>query len=73
MLEKSSKFQVNEETRRQQLLSKPVLELVDMIIQLERENAVAKTYRRRLMQIRNLVLDPEERRSPGRPPKTAQD
>ena len=53
--------------RRGTLYTKSIRELVDYIIQLEEENQEAKDLRRRFMQVRNLVLEPNERRSPGRP------
>lgn len=51
------------------LLSKPVTELVNMIIRLEEENKTTRDLRRRLVQIRNLTLDPGERNPVGRPRK----
>lgn len=58
-----------QEERMRQLLSKPVVELCEIILRLEEENAKVKEYRKRLVQIRNLALDPEERRGKGRPKK----
>ena len=51
------------------LLTKSVGELINIIITNQEELEEAKQIRRRLMQIRNLCLNPEERRKPGRPPK----
>lgn len=54
---------------REQLYSKSIRELVEYIIQVQEELDEAKMIRRRFMQIRNLILDPEERRPQGRPKK----
>ena len=54
---------------REQLYGKTVRELVEYIIQAQDELQEAKQLRRRMMQIRNLTLDPEDRRKPGRPKK----
>ena len=54
---------------REQLYSKSIRELVEYIIQAQEELEEAKQLRRRFMQIRNLVLEPEERRPQGRPRK----
>ena len=65
-------FKENQEKRQarmEQLYQKPVGELVRMIIALEEENEKTKDYRRRLLQIRNICLDPSERSRPGRPRK----
>ncbi len=65
-------FKENQEKRQarmEQLYQKPVGELVRMIIALEEENEKTKDYRRRLLQIRNICLDPSERSRPGRPKK----
>lgn len=58
-----------QEERMRQLLSKPVVELCEMILRLEAENVKAKEYRKRLVQIRNLATPVEERRGKGRPKK----
>lgn len=55
---------------RETLYNKSVRELVEMLIDAQEELEEAKQLRRRMMQIRNLVLDPEERRKPGRPKKS---
>ena len=55
---------------REMLYNKSVRELVEMLIDAQEELEEAKQLRRRMMQIRNLVLDPEERRKPGRPKKS---
>lgn len=52
-----------------QLLGKPVKDLVEMIIRYEEELDVMKDYRKRLVQIRNIATDPDERRPKGRPRK----
>lgn len=65
-------FKENQEKRQarmEQLYQKPVGELVRMIIELEEEVGKTKEYRRRLMQIRNLATDKEDRRPIGRPKK----
>lgn len=54
---------------REVLYNKSVRELVELIIEMHEEVEESKLLRRRFMQIRNLVLDPEERRKPGRPKK----
>ena len=55
--------------RRQQLLTKPILDLVNRIIELENENERLKDYRTRLLKIRNLVCPETEKRGKGRPRK----
>lgn len=55
--------------RMEQLFNKPVSELVRMIVELEEENKKSKDYRKRLLMIRNLTLEPDERRPKGRPRK----
>lgn len=52
---------------REYLLGKSVKELIDLIVAAQDELQEAKEIRRRMLQIRNLVLEPEERRKPGRP------
>lgn len=54
---------------RENLLNRSVGELISIIIEQREEVEEAKTIRRRFMQIRNLVLEPEERRRQGRPRK----
>ena len=56
---------------RGQLYSKSIRELVEIVISAQEELEEAKLLRRRMMQIRNLCLDPDERRKPGRPKKTS--
>ena len=51
------------------LYTRSVNELIEYIISLEEEVVEAKQIRARLIKIRNLALDPEERRAPGRPRK----
>ena len=58
---------------RENLYNKSVKELVDAILDCYDELEEAKKLRRRFMQIRNLVLEPEERKKPGRPKKEKQD
>ena len=60
---------IENDERVRYLLSKPVTELVNMIIRLEEENKNARELRRRLLQIRNIATDPGERRPIGRPRK----
>lgn len=55
--------------RREQLMRLPLTTLIDRIIRLENELEESRSYRRRLIQIRNLCLEPEERASRGRPKK----
>lgn len=57
------------EERRQALYNKPVSELVNMIIALEEENLKAKEYRKKLIQIRNIITPDEEKKPQGRPRK----
>lgn len=54
---------------RENLLNKSVRELINIIIEQQEEVEEAKTIRRRFLQVRNLVLEPEERRRQGRPRK----
>ena len=54
---------------RENLLGKSVRELIEIIINTQEEIEEAKQLRRRFMQVRNLLLDPDERKRPGRPPK----
>lgn len=54
---------------RENLLGKSVRELIEIIINSQEEIEEAKQLRRRFMQVRNLLLDPDERKRPGRPPK----
>ncbi len=58
---------------RENLFNKSVKELVEAILDCYDELEEAKKLRRRFMQIRNLVLEPEERKKPGRPKKEKQD
>ena len=55
--------------RTQQLLAKPVTELCEMIISLQEENEKLKEYRSRLIKVKNLLADDNERRGKGRPKK----
>ena len=61
--------QEEKDKRYYQLLNQPVPALIERIIMLEDENEKTRDLRRRLMQIRNLTLDPGERRPVGRPRK----
>lgn len=54
---------------RENLMNKSVRELITIIIERQEEVEEAKTIRRRFLQVRNLVLEPEERRRQGRPGK----
>ena len=56
-------------TLRENLLGKSVRELIEMLIQAQEEVEEAKQIRRRFSQIKNLLLDPDERKRPGRPSK----
>ena len=60
-----------ETAMRDVLMQKSVGELINIIISDQEELEEAKKLRRRITQIRNLALDPEERRKPGRPQKTS--
>lgn len=60
---------MDNEERTEELLKKPVGELVKMIIQLEDEVRMTRTYRKALMSIRNLATPQEERAGRGRPKK----
>lgn len=55
--------------RTQQLLAKPVTELCQRIIELEEENEKLKEYRSRLIKVKNLLADDNEKRGKGRPKK----
>ena len=59
--------------RFQQLLNKPVSELVNMIMSLEEENEKLKEYRTRLIKVRNLVVPDDEKRKQGRPRKDSEE
>ena len=54
---------------RETLYNKSVRELVEMLLNAQEELEEAKQLRRRLVKIKNLVLEPEERRRQGRPRK----
>lgn len=54
---------------RDQLYGKSIRELVNIIIAQEEEILEAKNLRARFVKIKNLVLEPEERRRQGRPRK----
>lgn len=54
---------------REQLYSKSVRELVEIVIQAMEEAQEAKEIRRTLNQVRNLVTPKDERRPQGRPKK----
>lgn len=69
---KLKKFTMNTE-RFQQLLNKPVSELVNMIMSLEEENEKLKEYRTRLIKVRNLVVPDDEKRKQGRPRKDSEE
>lgn len=58
-----------EQAVRLNLLNKSVKELIDIIVSSYDELEEARSLRKRMVQIRNLVLEPEERRKPGRPSK----
>ena len=57
----------------EQLYKKPIGELIEMIIEAQEDLEEAKDIRKRLIQIRNIVLNQEERRRPGRPSKGESD
>lgn len=59
------------QTLRESLLSRPVKELIEIIVEAQEELMEAKGLRRRLKQIENLCKDPEQRNKPGRPKKLA--
>ena len=54
---------------RENLLSKSVRELINIIIEQQEDIEEARQIRRRFTQIKNLLRDPEERSKPGRPSK----
>lgn len=58
-----------ESAMRDVLMQKSVGELINIIISDQEELEEAKKLRRRMTQIQNLALDPDDRRRPGRPPK----
>lgn len=55
--------------RKAQLMEKPVGELIENILYLEEELTRTREYRKKLIQIRNIITPPEERRKQGRPTK----
>lgn len=57
------------EAIRTNLFNKSVNELVEALLDSYDELEEAKQIRRRFKQIQNLLLDPEERKKPGRPKK----
>ena len=59
--------------RRQQLLTKPILDLVNRVIELENENERLKEYRAKLIKVRNLIVPDEEKRKQGRPRKDSEE
>ena len=61
-------FKAREE-RRNQLLTKPISELIEMIIYLEGQVALTREYRSKLMKIKNILTPEDERRGKGRPRK----
>lgn len=61
------------EAIRANLFNKSVNELVETILDCYDELEEAKRIRRRFKQIQNLLLDPEERKKPGRPKKEKRD
>lgn len=61
------------EAIRANLFNKSVNELVETILDCYDELEEAKRIRRRFKQIQNLLLDPEDRKKPGRPRKEKQD
>ena len=54
---------------RENLYNKSVRELVETILDCYDELEEAKQIRRRFVQIKNLLKDPEDRNKPGRPRK----
>lgn len=54
---------------RENLLGKSVRELIEMLIEAQEEIDEAKQIRRRFVQIKNLLKEPEDRNKPGRPRK----
>lgn len=56
--------------RTQELMNKPIAELCQMIIGLEAEVERMKVYRSKLLKIRNLVVEENEKRPQGRPKKS---
>lgn len=59
----------DKDKRKSQLLTKPVGELIDIILEKEDEIEKMKDYRARLIKVRNLVTPPDQRRRQGRPSK----
>ena len=57
------------QARREVLMNKPLAELIEHTLHLEEQVLESKQIRKRMMMIRNLVLEPEERRQRGRPKK----
>ena len=61
--------QEERQERYKKLMTQPVGVLIELIIKLEEDNEKTREYRKRLMQIRNLATDKEDRRPIGRPKK----
>ena len=57
------------EALRENMYNKSVRELVETILDCYDELEEAKQIRRRFVQIKNLLKDPEDRNKPGRPRK----
>lgn len=57
------------ELLRKSLMDKSINELVDMVIKQQEEVLEARAFRKTIMQVRNLVTPPAERRPQGRPKK----
>jgi len=56
-----------------ELLKKPVQDLIEMIMSLEEENEKLREYRTKLIKVRNLVVPDEEKRKQGRPRKDSEE
>lgn len=61
--------QEERQERYKKLMTQPVGVLIELIVKLEEDNEKTREYRKRLMQIRNLATDKEDRRPIGRPKK----
>lgn len=57
------------EKRMDDLYNKPVSELIRMVIELQDEVEKLRVYRKKLIKVRNLVVNDDERRRQGRPRK----
>ena len=60
---------IEQNDRVNELMNKPVMALVQRIIELEQENEDLKEYRSRLIKVRNILAEEADKRGKGRPRK----